>query len=202
MIMKTDKFLTLKSITQHYSPEILVRRLGFVEGLRAADAILNNEDGDWDLRYYAVVMLEILRCTCAEMWDSSWIYDGYLSYAYSMSHDEQERFLACARALTRVQSPPPQLLIEFAHSQHSPGKERFLLEVETIQLLKSVLKLESYTDAMDYLSRTYCGENDDGYVYWSTIKEKGKPLPYLFKLSETEYEWTPSPDLLRSLESD
>ena len=116
-----ERFLLLQRVAFLYSPTHLVNLLGFREGLRAADAILNNDDGDWDLRYYAVTMLEELRAAHPAKWDSSWVYDGYLSYAYSMSHDEEERFLACARALTRMEQPPPQLLIEFAHSYSSPG---------------------------------------------------------------------------------
>ncbi len=188
--MRNSSYISLKQKSNDYKPSELVNLLSFNKGLRIACDMLNNDEWDESLQEYAANLLEELRKTYPEKWNSTWRYDALLGYAYHIILKYDERYVAYKRAFDKVHPPPPQLLIAMAECCWAPGKPP-ITEQEAISLVKRALSTSLYYEGVSLVRGLYKSIGDTKeQKYWENVldKIKGKEvhLPPLDQIPNDE----------------
>lgn len=169
--MSKATYTKLKQKSYSYTPTNLVNTLEFDAALRLACDMLNDEEWDESLQEYATSLLEELRKKFPDKWNTTWKYDALLGYAYDIIFKYDERYAAYKRALTKIQPPPPQLLVALAGCCIAPGKPP-VTEEEAISLVKQAIATVSYIEAVELLRGLYKSKgNIKEQYYWEKVLE-------------------------------
>lgn len=179
--MNNSKYFELKNISSNHTPSELIESLDFKKAIHIACEMLNNQEWDESLHEFATSILEILRIKYPEKWNLSWKYDALLGYAYNILLKYDERYEAYKRAIDKIKSPPPELLVALAKCCIAPGKPLITVD-QAIDLVKDAVSKVHYIEAIELLKGLYKSKgNVAEQLYWENILEKiinnGKHLP-------------------------
>jgi hypothetical protein len=168
------------------SPLKLIENLGFEETIRLACAMLMNEKWEESLQNFAVELLNHLKDSYVEQWNSSWRFDGLLGFANDIIMNYDERYAAFKRALAKANPAPPELLIAYAKCNSSPGEPPVTRD-EAISLVQQAIKDELYPEGVMFLRGLYWSAKDESATkYWSdildSVKDQKSTLPQLYKI--------------------
>lgn len=189
---RSNRYFEAKENFSSFTPSAIVNMLGFVEGILLARDMLNNEAWDESLQEQAVILLEEIRQTFPQRWNSTWRCDAFLGYAYDIILNYDKRYTAFQRAIDKIEGPPPpQLLVAKAGCCIAPGYPP-VSEEEAIQLVKTAIKDTLYIEAVEFLiGLCRSTKKDAERKYWEEvlqkIKETGVHLPPLDEFLEEDF---------------
>ena len=188
--MSSFTYAELKQKSNIYQTDDLVENLGFEKSLLMARAMLSNKEWDTALHEYATKLLEEMEKKYPEKWNSSWMYDALLGYAYDIIYKYDEKYAAFKKAFKKINPPPPQLLVAMASCCWAPGKPP-LKEDEAIQLVKEAIKNTLYVEGVELLKGLYKSMgNIKEEEHWEGVLESiinnGEHLPSLDQLPEIQ----------------
>jgi hypothetical protein len=158
-------------LTKEYTPQEIVQSLSFRDALRVAYRLLYNRGWDDELQNYATQLFEAIRVRHAIEWNQSWKYDAFLGLAYYHTCEHEKRYEAYKRAFDRVETPPPQLLIEMARCADCPGSPPIDRKI-AIALVKKALQQGAYIDGIGVMRTLYSAIGDKKQeAYWAKVLE-------------------------------
>lgn len=161
--METIKSLCISKkwneLQANHTLESVANELTFKEGLILVYNLLYNDDWNEDFQIYAVNLLDILKKIYPYEWAANWRNEAFLGIANDIILKYDERFHAFKQAYKQSQSPPPELLIEFARCCYSPGTP-LLSYQEAINLLKKSIEIHPYKQAAALLKSIYSSMQD------------------------------------------
>lgn len=158
-------------IYKEYQPVEIARKLSFKEGISLAYKILFNDEGNDDLRDYAVNLIKEIKQIYPKEWDLDWRNDVFLGDACYLTMRYDERYKAYKNAFNKVHPLPSALLVAMAGCYLSPSPPITMQEAE--ELTQKALEKEKTVEAVT-LIRGICKTKGDmiQFSYWDKILQE------------------------------
>jgi|GEM_PF-1483333 len=163
-------------IYQNYSQKTVAESLGFKNSLKLAYQLLYNPEWKEDPQRYAAYLIEAAKACFPDEWSKDWRYEAFLGSAYEVLSGWDDDFDKCYeaydRAYQQTKPAPAELLIAMARC--ALGPEGSLISYkQAIELLKTSLAIEPYSEAADLLSLIYSyTKNEEDFLYWKKVTKQ------------------------------